>query len=460
MAILPSSRRLRSIALALALLQLFGMLGLAPSARAQAFPDPVIPQTFGVQLKSGNHDAANLDAVRDLGLKFVRRGFIWASVEKKPGVYDFSEYDKLMDDCRDRDLTVLGCIALNNKAIGPVSEDKGRAGFAAFAAALADRYKGRKVVWEIWNEPNIQTFWGKHGKANSEQFAKEYAALVLATVPAMKKADPACLVMAGSVSGVWSASYEWTGFCFKEGILKSGIDAWSVHPYTTKCPEDYIEAYARIRKMMTDLGGVQIPMVDSERGYPLGKAEGSAGGDEKRSLEFQANHLVRQYLIDMLSGMKMTNWYEWSGKEGFSLRQQGNPTPAFAACKVMIDQLSGYRLDKRIDLESPRDFALRFADSAGGVKLVVWAAPEPDQPPDSVKPHEVQIPLDGQGPIPTCRIDGEPGTTPIKDGSLRITIDGSPTYVTVHPSAANRPAAATQAAPSTQPSATVQPLQK
>ena len=411
-------------------------------AQAATLPDSTIPQSCSVQLKGNNTKAADLDQVRAAGFKFVRRGFIWASVEKTKGVYDFSEYDRLVKDCEDRGLSLIGCIALNNeKLYGHVKDEPGRTAYAKYAAALAEHFKGHKILWEIWNEPNVATFWGKHGKHNSEPYAEEYVNLVKATVPLMKKADPNCYIMAGSVSGLWSASYQWQTFCFGKGVLTTGIDAWSVHPYSFKCPEDYIEAYTKVRKMMVDSGvSAPLPIINSERGYPLGKAEGYAGGDERLSREYQAWHFVRQYMIDLLCDIKLTSWYEWSGNEGFSLLEANNEeSPALTACKVMMWQLEGYRLDKRLSLASNRDFALRFTNPAGSVKIVAWTAPPAEQSPDLAKPHEVSLPAENASSLAVVQLYGDQSTLEAKDGSFKITLTPAPQYITVKPDPAAKP---------------------
>src|SRR5438094_7946293 len=109
---------------------------------------------------------------------------------------------------------------------------------------------------------------------------------------------------------------------------------------------------------MTDYGkGKEIPCVDSERGFPIGKgSEGFAGGTENNQFEDQAWHLVRQYMIDQLCQVKITSWYEWSGKEGFSLVDGEKQLPAYNACRVMLQQLDGYTLDKRLPTIESRDF--------------------------------------------------------------------------------------------------------
>ena len=405
---------------------------------AGTLPEPTIPGPLGVQLKAHNANTATLDEVQKLGLKYVRRGFIWANVEKSPGVYDFSEYDQLVKECRDRNLKILGCIALgNDKVHGPVREEKGRQAYARYAAALAERYKDEDIIWELWNEPNIQTFWGKHGKHNSEQYAQEYTALVRETVPAMKKADPNCFVMAGSVSGLWSASFEWQQACFDNGILKTGIDGWSIHPYTSKMPEDYFESYARVRRMMAEQGvPAEFPMLNTERGFPLGKAEGFSGGDESKIREYQAWHLVRQYLVDQLADVKLTIWYEWSGNEGFSLFDKSEQLPIYFAAKVLIEQLNGYRLDERLSLASDRDFVLRFTKDGAPAKLVVWTAPPPDQIPEMAIPHEVEIPVGLSGWVAATDTYGNTAGIEAKSNSLRVTLTGAPQYITLNALAA------------------------
>jgi hypothetical protein len=248
---------------------------------------------------------------------------------------------------------------------------------------------------------------------------------------AIHKANPKAIVLGGSVSGLWTESYKWMDFCFKKGILKSGIDIWSVHPYAFKCPEDQIVAYEKTRAMMAASGGPVLPLVNSERGYPLGKAEGYAGGDAALSQEYQAWHLVRQYLYDRLSGLKTTIWYEWSGKEGFSLYQPGQAFPVFNACKTLTEQLKGYRLDKRLEMNSPRDYVLRFVSDSGAVKLVVWTAQPSGQTPDKIPPHNVKIPMEGTGSRETSDIYGKKGTVNVQGGKIEITLTGAPRYILI-----------------------------
>jgi hypothetical protein len=405
-------------------------------ATAAGLPDQTVPQSFGVQMKGTDLSAekidATLDAVKALGLKYVRRGFYWEAHEKEVGTYDFTESDRFVKACKDRGLSIVGGIVFSHKKYGPAYEEKGRSGYARFAAALAEHFKGEPILWELWNEPNVSTFWTKHGAGhNSEQYADEYLALVKATVPGMKQADPSCFVMGGSVSGLWSASYQWQEFCFRKGMLSTGIDAWSVHPYSTKNPEDYVEAYDKVREMMTEYGGKTLPILNTERGYPIQTKEGFSGGDPKLLEQYQAWHLVRQYLVDQLCGIKLTSWYEWSGNESFGLMKNGAPMPAYNACKVLIEQLGGYHFDMRLNLESKRDFLLRYVNKEGAVKLVAWTSPPEGQSPDATRRRIVEFQVKGAGDVEFAQLYGEKQKIHVDGKPLEITLSGAPQYVSL-----------------------------
>lgn len=408
-------------------------LTLAGTTLAASLPSAVLPQSAGIQLKAGNVSAENLDQIQALGFKYVRRGFIWRDVEKTAGVYDFSKYDVLVADAEKRGLSVLGCLALNNSLYPHVKDEAGREAFAKFAAAAAARYKGRKVIWELWNEPNISGFWGKHGTANTMPFADEYSAFVKAAAPAIRAANPDAVIVGGSVN-LYEASFAWMERCFANGILQSGITAWSVHPYSTKSPEGHLAYYERMRKMFVAHGApADFPILNTERGYPIGKAEGYAGGDPALSREYQSWHLVRQYLCDVLGDVKLSIWYEWSGKDGFGLKTPTEEMPAMIAAKTMFAQLDGYTLARRLDLGSPQDYALAFTKPGGATKLVVWTSPPSGASPDKIVAHDVAIPVQASGQLARFDIYGKQDSVEVIQGKITLHLTGAPHYIIVRP---------------------------
>ena len=383
-------------------------------AEKAKLPEPGIPQSVGVQLKPAYTTPELLDTLKDSGFRYVRHGFYVHGAMLGPGKFDWTKPDAIVKECKERGLSLMGCIFYDNQKFGNVRTPEGIAAYAEFAGALAERYKGQGIIWEIWNEPNTMTFWGKHGKVgNSEQYAKEYIALLTPAVKAMKKADPDCFILGGSVSNFWSKSYEWTEFAFKHGILKTGIDCWSVHPYGMKTPEDTIEGYDITRDLMKKYGGPMLPLVNSERGYKLGTGEGEIGGEESKRHEIQAWLFVRQQLVDLLVDSRITIWYEAMGKEGFRLLDGDKKEKAMIAGEVMVDQLNGYALDKRLDLGNDRDFALQFKNKYGGVKIVAWVA----RPRN--RPLTKQSPANSPSPSARRMANWSPRTFTVKQVKLK-----------------------------------------
>lgn len=397
-------------------------------------PELGFPQALGMQLKPNNFNTKTLDEVHALGFKVVRRGFYWNGVEKEKGVYNFDAYDAQMAHAKALGLTVVGCLFNSNSLYenhgkGPVLTDEGRKGFANFAAACAVRYKDQPVIWEIWNEPNVRTFWRKDGTHNSKEFAAEYSALVNAVVPVVLKANPDAFVVAGSVSNYWEPSYKWTEYCFQNGVLTSGIRGWSVHPYGVRNPEEHTIGHTRTRELLVKYGAPKMPMINTERGYAVAKTatnaggwdadgrasdEGWSGGSQDKSLDYQAWHFVRQLLVDQLNGVHFSVWYEWGGNEGFGLwNPDGSPRPIVGACKKLVAELSGYRIVKRLDSDSARDYILLCENAKGDRKLVYWTSPQPGASPDETWNHDVALPLGAGGQKMALSLSGEPKYAPV-----------------------------------------------
>ncbi len=282
------------------------------------------------------------------------------------------------------------------------------------------------------------TFWGKHGKGNSEAFAEQYTALVKAVAPAIHGADPEAYVMAGSVSNYWGPSYEWTEYCFQKGILESGIQAWSVHPYGVKTPEEFAIGHKRTRALLKQYGAAEMPILNTERGFAvkeLPNNEGWSGGSKERAREFQAWHFVRQFMIDQLHDVRLTVWYEWGPNpqyDAFALvDDDGKPHPSGRAATVMMQQLDGYRFDRRLRTARALDYAILFTNAEGARKLVVWTAPPAGAAPDAVEELALTIAVGTSDAFVVTNLFGESKTINAEDGRLALNLGGAPQYVTV-----------------------------
>ncbi|HMP76983.1 MAG TPA: cellulase family glycosylhydrolase [Kiritimatiellia bacterium] len=402
---------------------------------APDWPAPGLEVASGVQLKSHNFTLETLDRVHEAGFRTIRRGFYWDWIEKEKGVYDFSRYDREMARARELGLTVVGVFFNQNKlyeddGLGGIQTEAGRRGFAAFAAALVAHYKDHEVVWEIWNEPNVRTFWRKNGMHNSREFAEEYTALVKETIPAILAVTPGARVLAGSLSNYWPPSYEWTEHCFQLGILQTGLAGWSVHPYGVKTPEAYAEGHGKMRALLRQYGAPELPLVNTERGFAIKETtEGWSGGTRAEALEFQAWHLVRQFLIDQLHGVYMSVWYEWDGDEfGLVDESNGARRPAYEAARTMMQHLRGHALRGRLPTDYAQDYLVEFTGSAGNRKLAAWTAPTPGSSPYDYTLHDLVLPVSGGAGTAT---DSKGRTYDLSGGTLTLPLSAEPFFLEI-----------------------------
>src|SRR5688572_2502942 len=132
-----------------------------PSAWPADTSSPAIPEGMGVNIHFTTPDPGEVKMLAAAGFRWVRMDFVWKQTEQVKGSYDFSTYDvllKALDEYQIRPLFILDYSnALYDNDRAPYTE-AGRLAFANWAAAAVKRYRGRGILWEIYNEPNTG-FW-------------------------------------------------------------------------------------------------------------------------------------------------------------------------------------------------------------------------------------------------------------------------------------------------------------
>ena len=128
---------------------------------------------------------------QDAGVKFVRIGLPWWYIEQTQGVYNFNDavrnYDSTVNDFAARGIRVIyDPIWLRQQSTLRLRHGSRHGGIPArlqqFLRGGGRRYKGKGVLFELWNEPNSD-YWP--GGENVDQ----YMALVNQAVPAIRGAD-------------------------------------------------------------------------------------------------------------------------------------------------------------------------------------------------------------------------------------------------------------------------------
>ena len=209
-------------------------------------PDEARPSrqdTFGyaagsIPLWSSTADIARtVRAVVDGGATALRFDVSWAFAEPAAGRYDWAPSDRVVDAAARAGLdllaTVTNCPAWASLPGGPptTSAPRDPQRYGDFVGAVADRYRGRVAAYEIWNEPNGRIFFWP------DPDPVRYAALLRSAAEAVRRSDPAAVVVAGALGNTGTGDGTIDAEQFLAALYRAGaaetFDALSYHPYDT-----------------------------------------------------------------------------------------------------------------------------------------------------------------------------------------------------------------------------------
>jgi len=288
------------LALALPVLFLFGCGG------GEDKPAPLFgynSDAFRAQLLTADKDA---DFAARGGADVQRLTFDWRYAEPAPDKYELAVYDQSY-----KALTARGVKPILILMFAPEWTWKGDHACTQFgqdcrfppnprydsewrqmAALLARRYPKAAGI-EIWNEPNLASFWGPRPDP------RRYADLLRQAHRAIKEVDPSMRVIGGSLNNVQTAAGgdmplpEFLGTMYENGA-KGAMDALSVHPYSLSATNLSLmrQTLAQARSAKDKAGDQATPMWATEIGLSTTGAPEQGGS---LSEEEQSKGLVSIY---------------------------------------------------------------------------------------------------------------------------------------------------------------------
>jgi hypothetical protein len=403
---------------------------------SQELPEATIPQGAGVNIHFVTGHTEDLDLIQAAGFKFIRMDFGWAGIETQKGQYRWSEYEQLLDNLDKRGIRAVLILDYSNPlyeqqvtSTNPLTHELHRtiaspqhaesvAAYAAWAAAAVKNFHGRHVLWELWNEPNID-FWSP--KPNVQQ----YTTMALAAAKAMRQADPSTTIIGPATSGF---PWEFLETFFNSGVLQY-LDAVSVHPYREprRSPETAAADYARLRKLIERYAPPEkrnsIPILSGEWGY--------SSWERGVTQQTQAAFFVRQQLANLLNQVPLSIWYDWKNDGDDPKENEHNfgtvaldlkPKPAYLAAKTLAKELAGYRVGHRRTTESDRDYVLVCTNTIGQQKLVVWT---------TSAPHESSFAVADGHSVQAVSIRGEAVRLNVAAAMCNVSLSSEPLYLTI-----------------------------
>jgi O-antigen ligase len=315
------SNRRRLLIFAIALVLLCGSLvtvfstreAAAEARRGVADPTVAAALPYRVPLVGINADLiglsesaaqAELTAMREMGIVWVRTRVLWSAIEREPGVFDWQAVDSVAAAFAAvpgvRWVPVLvgapgfhirAALAASPRFQPLTAPPEDPAAFARFARAFAARYAAQAAAYQVWDEPNITLGWG-----GDQPRPAEYAALLEAGYTALHDADADAHVIAAALAPTLEESQDnTTETRFLRDLFALGagrfMDAAAGKPYGfSSTPADRtvrpdllgFSRFITLREVMEAAGYGHLALWGSEGGWnalPAGWAgEPSAWG--------------------------------------------------------------------------------------------------------------------------------------------------------------------------------------
>lgn len=358
----------RTLLLSLSLL-LFAFAAAEPAAAGKRFHHGVGVSSFPSQ--------AQFHQARGGGAKIMRGVFYWGSVEPSPGARNWNGLDAVVTRAARSGVRLLpvlygvppwlvgGSGSGPAQRVPPMFSNYARLRWGLFVRDLANRY-GRGGTfwaahpqlayspirqWQLWNEVNLEAFWGSRPKPGV------YAKLVKLTHRFLRAGDrKAKVVLAGLIPYKTRGRGNMSGDRYLRKLLKrkwvrKRFNIAAVHPYG-RSPKLVMKGIRRIRKALNESGARKRKIWATEFGWSVGGA-GWGSSPVKASSTAQAKRLKKSFKR-MRKGRKR---YGLKAAFYFSFQDFNPPGVDYWSSRMGLFDLSGRA--------RPAWFA--FAHAAGGV---------------------------------------------------------------------------------------------
>lgn len=336
------------------------------------------------------------------GFKRARLNFAWRKMEKEQGVYDFSEADRMVDVLIKAGIhpwfygghgneLYNGKVEVRDKSQPPYRDApcyhgaEAVEGWNNFIRALAQHFKGRVELYEIWNE--LEYGWNKDGSAAHKtigvmQATRDFTAFFRQTSEIFKEVDPnarLCISL-GSLTSGWACGLARAG-------LPDVLDMWTYHGYRRSPEEDVRMSLDQMRALFRRADGSLPDLAMGESGRGAGPAP--TARVSTRTEYGQAKFVTRRFFFDCSMGARFANIFNVGSKNyGLFKLEDRKPRLAYYVVRSLATIFDG--LEPAPDLLitfKPRSFQSmesqtswsaieRHAFRRKGVPLFVWWQPE------------------------------------------------------------------------------------
>lgn len=346
----------------------------AAGAAAQSPPQRLLLGACAHLAQHVPYPAATLALAAQAGIHSIRDEVYWGAVEGERGRFAMPpRYQDYVNTAIADGIEPLLILdygnALHDKGDKPRS-DEAIAAFTRYAEFVARHFKGEVRLYEVWNE------WDNGGGNTTPGSVEDYARLLKAVYPALKRIDPGITVLADAVL-VGGRSESDFRKLNELGLLRFA-DGISIHPYQST-PE---EAAARLQATEAGLRRINddrpVPLYATEIGWP----SSGKGISLTRQAAYAARLLLTARSLPFLAGLW---WYDFRNDDQDPNSTYPNyglvwadlsPKPAYDAVADVAAVLADATLVDRLATADADDWVLRFRTAGGQDFWALWTTKE------------------------------------------------------------------------------------
>jgi hypothetical protein len=253
----------------------------------------------------------------ELGVKWARVQTGWTKTEREYGQYDFAWLDDIVDKLLARGVQPWLSFSYGNRlytddagatGVGypPVYSEAGRLGWSNYVRAVVRHFRDRVTHYEVWNEPDLLSFWKKGPRA------KDYVDLVRITAQPLREEQPDAKLIGGAIAwGMTPWSIKFLEDCMKAGLHEL-VDIVSYHGYKSIPERHSTQEFPAFRHVL-DKYKPSLIAWQGEAGvqsYVPEKARGVGALSTMKSSEaIQARMLLRRFLLELSNGAAMSSYF-------------------------------------------------------------------------------------------------------------------------------------------------------
>jgi hypothetical protein len=364
------SRRLLAVAAAVGL-----GLTLLPAAPASATASQRVAGTF-----FGMHDgdpttwpSATIGEIR-----LWDSGVNWRQIETSNGVFNFTLLDAEVAAARAHGARVLLVLGQTPRFHSTKPGKRGSYGLGAasmptqtswtnYVFKVVNRYKGRGVDYQVWNEANVAGYWN----GTAAQMAK----LTQITSRIVNNNDSRAKVVSPAMATRLTSQRAFLRTFYGQHVGGKKVSAYvdavalNLYPLANGSPEESMTLLAASRTMLK-AAGVNKPIWNTEINYGL------LGGGSARNIARakEQAYVARTLVLNAENNVKRMFWYAWDlqslANTQLTLTNGTSLAPAGRAYEVVRGWLLGSRT-KGCARDGKGTYTCTLAFS-GGVKRIYW----------------------------------------------------------------------------------------